>query len=175
LTSFSPSDMPLGLSAITTSITCNGGSTDCSGRDLEVLVSDTGFTTPVSGFKLGFVDTQTGPGATTATGYEGTTLFDETNTVAPMITLGTSDPSAEDDVFKGNSTAPLIAGPSPYSLTIAETFGDSAAKGDGSSLLDYTTTAQLSGTVPEPTSIVLFGTILSLGGFAFRRKLKKNS
>ena len=132
-----------------------------STQTLDVLFSDTGFTTPAGGFSLGYsVHTIIGTGPSSASGWwdNTDTLGAETNPIG-TITFPT-----------GVGTSTVTAGGtvvSPYSLTIEEAFSPTTAvafSADGSIIA-----------TPEPTSIVLFGTILSLAGFAFRRKLKKNS
>ena len=160
--SFSPNAYD-GLNDTVLSVTCNK---NCDANNLYVYVTDVGFTSPPSGFTLGYsLTSQVGGGTTTEWGYanDSNADYDVSGSVVGPITL--AKVSANTAVGAGG---PLNGG--PYSLTLAAEF-DTKASGP----VEYGTAGSIVANTPEPTSIVLFGTILSLGGFAFRRKLKKNS
>jgi len=150
-----------------TSLTATCGGLDvktCAANPLEIWYSDTGFTTAVNGLTTFYSATVEGGGSTSQIAYG-----DPTDTIfGTTVTIGTVGPLASPG---GSGTATLTGsyGPSPYSLSLEQVFTDT-----GKGAVTFSVDGSLSD-VPEPTSIVLFGTILSLGGFAFRRKLKKNS
>jgi hypothetical protein len=159
--SFSPNAFD-GLSDTVLSVTCNSV---CDASNLYVLVSDVGFTSGVAGFDLGYsLTTLIGGGSTTEWGYAGPSNTDYDISGTPIGPITLSSVTANQAVGAGNAST------TPYALTLVAEFD---TKGTGP--VEYGTAGSIIGLTPEPTSIVLFGTILSLGGFAFRRKLKKNS
>jgi len=160
--SFSPNAYD-GLNDTVLSVTCNK---NCDANNLYVYVTDVGFTSPASGFTLGYsLTSQVGGGTTTEWGYanDSNADFDVSGTPIGGIDLN----SVAANTANG-AGGPLNGG--AYSMTLAAEF-DTKANGP----VEYGSAGSIVADTPEPTSIVLFGTILSLGGFAFRRKLKKNS
>jgi hypothetical protein len=156
-TSHSPNGNPeLDVTSVTAS--CDTG-TACA--TLDILFSDTGFTGS-SGLATTYSATDTG-GTTSESAYYSTSnaLFAETTLIGAVGPF--SSPGGVGTIAGGGTP-----GSTPYSLTLDQVFNDSNGG-------NVTFSVDGNITTPEPTSIVLFGTILSLGGFALRRKLKKNS
>jgi len=119
---------------------------------VDILLSDIGFTA-AGGFNLFFSATIPTGGSATATLFGGNsnTIFDLSATRGGPIVPG-----------PGTGTAATV---NPYSLTerIQIVFG----AGGGTFSGDF----QVSSAVPEPTSIVLLGTLLLGFGTAIRRKV----
>lgn len=156
----SPTLSPFGLDITNLNATCVG-SGGCSKDTLTVELSDTGFTTPVG--TNGFLNSYSLTGATGSPSTTQTAYFDTTNTILTTpagglicsITLtGTS----------GNScVGGGPAGPSPYSLTLVDTF----APGTN---VSYSSDGNIVTKVPEPASLVLFGAGLLGLSWLVRRK-----
>lgn len=139
-TSNSPNIQPFGIK-LNTSATC---STNCSTDSLSVEYTDIGFSSPVTGFTA----TYSGSGSTLSAYY------DSSNAVPATTLIGTL-PSG------GANSVSVAASPgTDYSLTLAQVF-----TGTGNDSGYGVITA-----VPEPLSIVLFGTVLCLGACVFRRR-----
>jgi hypothetical protein len=174
---FGISDSPststaLDLASLTAS--CGGLFTAmCSANPLDILFSDTGFTQADLVFSTTYSSTQSGIGTTSESAYldAGNVIFAETTligTVGPFIAPG----------GVGTVTAPLIAGPSPYSLTLDQVFTDLGTGSDVVFSADGAVSGgvpglggAVAGTVPEPGAAVLFGTILALCTIKLRRRL----
>jgi hypothetical protein len=155
--SYSPSTTPFGLDEYT--LTVKGGGTS----ELDVYLSDTGFNVPVSagGFMSTFSATTTGnklaltsqkawvdPGnaifGTSAAGFIGT--------VGPFAPTG-----GKGTVAGGEAGGPL------YSLTLEQIFKT------GGGVVSFSADGNIT-TVPEPASVVLFGTMLVLCASRMRRR-----
>jgi len=139
---------------------------------LQILFSDTGFTNLAS-FNLNFGGTiQAFPGGGACgtcsvsgsayydTASSGSVLFGTTNLIGTVGPFSTTN-------FSGSKTG-SAPGSEPYSLTqvISLTGGASTTGFSGDFNLSQ---------VPEPTSVVLLGSILLIAGLAIRRKLVQNA
>jgi len=158
---FSPSAVPIGLDIFSLTASCSGGG--CSTDNLTISYSDINFTTPVpaGGFSTFF-------SATIANGTASQTAWDDTsNTIFGHGTpIGTVGPFSAPGNH-GTATGGGPAGPGAYSLTITDTIN--AGSSVTAVSLDGNITA-----VPEPSSLVLFGTgLLAFASFA-KRKFRRS-
>ena len=146
--------------------------------DLTVQVSDVGFTSPVSTFATTLSGTQTGSGTVTQQTYydpwstsniNGNAYFGKTDTIAGV--------SNELSLSGTGSTTMMGGGPavggtsSPYSLTLVDTFSSTCTtNGCASFSIDGNITG-VTGNVPEPGTLALFGAgLLGFAVFAGRRR-----
>lgn len=153
----SPTTNPFGVDIGSLIASCNGGG--CLTDTLTVEVSDTGFTTPVG--TNGFVNSYSltgssgSPSTTQAAFFDTTdTIFGQGGTICSVTLTSTNGKTCQ-----GGGPA----GPSPYSLTLVDTF----APGAGSYSSDGNI---ITIKVPEPASLLLLGTGLLGFGFFVRRK-----
>jgi hypothetical protein len=186
-TSNSPNDtdppVAEGLDVGTLAVTCSSPTT-CGPDPLTLAFSDTGFTSVITGFTNTYTDTESGSGDTTQTAYvdTGNNLFGDTAAKINKNNLGmastsTGSPTITLDAHtgKGSSSASVAAGPSAYSLTLVDIFQDTTDSESASPTpLSYSTDGDLIG-VPEPGSIILFGSILFLSALGLRRRLTKRT
>ena len=129
---------------------------------LTIEWSVDGLTPSVPGFQLNIGGTVGKGGTVTAALYGGTsdTRFDLSNQIGSTLTFG--GPSIS---FSGSESAYVPGGTnSPYALTEVATitFGSNA----GQASFDYSVDI-----VPEPTAILLLGTVILGSVLAYRRKL----
>jgi hypothetical protein len=159
----SPTLDPYGLRLGTITATCVYA-TPCTNKPLDIYLSDTGFTESVSSFVNGYTATDTGGGSTTQYAWVDTAnmLFGE---ATPIGTLGVG-PFTGAGVFASSVTGGGPAGPDAYSLTIEDIFTNpnrvSASFGADGDILSVET--------PEPVSMLLMGTFLSLAGGLLSKK-----
>jgi hypothetical protein len=166
--SSSPGLEPYGLDETSLTATCVGGGT-CA--DLHVWLSDTDFNEVVTGFATSYSGTVTGAGQTTQKAWVGlgNTFFqgdgsDGSPTVSGGSLIGSLGPFSA-PTAAGFATGGPAAGPSNYSLTIEQIF-----KGcTGVNCASYSVDGNITG-VPEPASVVLFGTILAFCASRLRRR-----
>ncbi|PYY12493.1 MAG: hypothetical protein DMG69_01055 [Acidobacteria bacterium] len=154
-TSNSPSVSPFGIDIGSLTARCLSGG-GCTTDALSISYSDIGFTDPVAAFTNTF-------SSTIASGSASQIAWDDTsNTI-----FGTGTPIGTVRLLSapfgaGSKSGGGPAGPGTYSLTLKDTIG---ANSQGVSL-DGSITA-----VPEPQTLVLFGSgLISLAGL-MRRKL----
>ena len=157
----SPSLTPYGIDLSSLSAECYAAS--CA--ELDVYLSDTGFTQVVTGLTQTDSGTLTGSASTTQQAW-----VDQNNNDFGMTTsLGSVGPLAGSGFAGGSITTFVNEGPSPYSLTLEDTFAGCTSQGCASYSTDGNITA-----VPEPASIALFGAgLLGIAGFARRRFLNR--
>jgi hypothetical protein len=149
-----------GLDITSLTATCVVGS--CSANPLDIYLSDTGFTQAVGagGFTTTYSSTQTG-GSTSETAWDSTA-----NTIFTQGTLiGTVGPFTSSGVGSVKGGGP--AGPSPYSLTIEDVFNANGAAAS------FSTDGNIA-SVPEPGTVILFGSALVLCASKLRRRQKSS-
>jgi hypothetical protein len=159
----SPKTSPaLDLTSLTAS--CGGlASTTCAANPLNIIYSDIGFTQANTIFSTTYSSTQSGDGTTSESAY-----LDASNIIFGTTTpIGTLGPYSSPGGI-GTVKTPFTAGPSPYSVTLDQVFTDG---GSGSDVV-FSVDGAVSGGVPEPGTVVLFGTVLALCTYKLsRRKL----
>jgi hypothetical protein len=131
---------------------------------LTIEWSDDSYTPAASGFQLNVGGTVGAHGTVTAALFGGTTdtEFDLSNQIGTTLTF-TSPPVA----FSGSESAYLTGlSASPYALTEVVTI--SFGKFAGQASLDFSVDA-----IPEPSAVVLMGTLLLLSGTAIRRRVRR--
>ncbi len=150
-----------GLQLTSASATCFGGG--CSTDPLDIYLSDTGFTQPTPDFNTYFSSTQTGVGTSSQMAW-----FDPSNTLFGTSTaIATVGSFTGLGAFAGSGSGPgpgasSSAGPSPYALTIEDIFNPNGGAASFGATGDITA-------APEPSSLILFGTLLLLYAFTMRR------
>lgn len=150
-----------GIDMTNLTATCTGApGVGCSVDALAVTYSDINFTTPNSSFVMTYSSTQTGATAsTTATAWD-----DTTNTLFGMGTLiGSVGPFVGTGGFAGSVSGGGPAGPAPYALTKLDVFSS------GGGPASFSSDDMITG-VPEPASVVLFGSVLIVCASRFRRR-----
>jgi len=161
---FSPLLNPVGLDIFSLTASCTGGG--CSTDALTISYSDINFTTPVAagGFTTFF-------SATIGTGSASQSAWDS-NTNAIFGTqhlIGTVGPfNAPGNHGSASGGGPEVGtAANPYSLTITDTIAA------GSSVTGVSLDGNITA-VPEPSSLVLFGTgLLAFASFA-KRKFRRS-
>ena len=141
--------------------TCTGGpGVGCSTDELDVTYSDINFTTRNSSFMMTYSSSQVGATAkTTATAWD-----DTGNVLFGMGTLiGSVGPFVGTGAFAGVVRGGGPAGPAPYALTKLDVYSS------GGGPVSFSTDDMITG-VPEPASVVLFGSVLILCASRFRRR-----
>lgn len=164
--SLSPTLNPYGLDLKPTAIECKkvGG---CS--ELRIWLTDTDFTDPAQNWTIGYSDTSLKAGtSTTLKAWVGTNNnpFEADGSDGRPATgtfLGAAGPltSTTGDVTSsvvGPTVGMGTGGPNPYSLTLEALFSGCVGTNCGA----YGGDAQITGTIPEPASVALFGTVLAL-------------
>ncbi len=134
---------------------------------LDVFESDTNFVLPAgfttASFTSGYSATDQGTAASTnqhAWIDPGNTYFAETD---PLPVVG---PFNGAGVFSASESALIASGNGPFSMTIEDIF----AACTSASCAQYSTDGSLIGSVPEPASAALFGTVLALCASRLRRR-----
>lgn len=158
-TSSSPGLSPYGLDLADVVETCWSG-TGCATDPLEVYLSDTGFTQVALG--LGQTYSTTGVGVTTQTAYAdpSDTLFGTDTPTSEQIgtvTLTNSGAESEPD------NPAVSVGPGAYSLTLVDTY-----EADNGAGVFYSSDGDIH--LPEPGSLVLFASSLSVFGWVSRQR-----
>lgn len=161
-TSNSPTVTPFGIDLGGEVAAC----TNASGCDpLTVSISDVGFTSVVSNFSTTVANNQTGSGWVTQQAYYdlGNQYFNTSGAIAgsanPLMVNGTGT-----DSMMGGGPA---GGASPYSLTLIETFNTSCTMENCAS---FSVDGNITGNVPEPGTLALFGAgLLGMAWLARRR------
>lgn len=159
-TSLSPGVFPFAIDIGSFTADCAAGG-GCETHQLTISYSDIGFTAavPAGGFSTTFSATIAG-GSTSQSAWD-----DTTNTLFGTGTLIGSVGPFIPPHGSGTVSGGGPAGPAPYSLTIT----DYIAAGSHGVSLDGNIT-----TVPEPSSLVLFGTgLLAFASFA-KRKFRRS-
>ena len=152
-----PSALDLGSLVATCSPT--GGS--CSADPLTIMFTDTGFTPQEAYYLFGFSSTILTSGTADGYAYMGTSAFDE---AIPLGELTLSSVQA-----LSVTTPNPGGGTTPYSLTLETVLSDT----NGQSV-EFSTDAALVGVpdIPEPSAVMLLGTVLLACGLVFRRRLR---
>lgn len=157
-TSHSPGLIPFGLDISSLTASCSTAS--CTGANaLDIQYSDIGFTTPVpiGGFLTSYSNTQSGTGTTSESAY-----FDNSNTLFAETTLiGAVGPFS--GTSSGSATGGPIAAVPSYSLTLDQVFSGGAAT-------SFSVDGLVTSGVPEPSALILFGTVLIFGASKLRRR-----
>lgn len=138
----------------------NSTTTMTGGNTLKMLFTDTGFTT-TAGLSMSFGGTIN---FASAAGLQADAYFDTgDNPFSTANHVGTVGPFTAVGSFSGDKTG---TGPSsqPFSLTQIITFSTNSGVTAG-----FSGDFQLSGT-PEPTSVLLLGTLAGIIALAFRKK-----
>jgi hypothetical protein len=153
-TSYSPSDVPVGLDTGTGTelIACAG--ITCAGSTLNILFSDINFSPANPSFLTQYSATisGTGTGHTSESAY-----FSNLNTQFAETTLiGTVGPFSA--TGSGSQTGG-VGSSAPYSLTLAETFYAATANS-----IVFSVDGSVSSVVPEPMSLLLLGGCLLVVG-----------
>jgi hypothetical protein len=161
----SPSDVPFGIDITSLEAACDSGHA-CS--DLDIWLSDTGFTSSATSFTNTYsLTSDSGSASTTQYAWDdpsdaifGTTGSDGANyigKVGPLSAGGTGG-----SVTGGGPET----GTPPYSLTLEDVFAGCRSN----SCVFYSSDGAISGSVPEPGAVVLFGTVLTLCASKLRRR-----
>jgi hypothetical protein len=154
----SPAIKPFGLDITSLSAACSD-SHGCSALNLEL--SDINFTTPSVTFTNSYsLTTASGAASTSQSAWDDPSnsffgMAHAIGTVGPLTGVGGGSVSGG-----GPETA------SPYSLTIDDTFAGCG----GASCVFYSSDGALTGGVPEPAAVALFGTVLALCASKLRRR-----
>jgi hypothetical protein len=159
-TSNSPDLSPYGLDLVDLVETCWRG-TGCASDPLEIYLSDTGFTQTTGAFVQSY--STTGAGVASQTAYVDTsnTVFGTTAPTSQQLGTITLTNTGADSVAY-NLAVPV--GPSPYSLTLADTYEPNGGAG-----VVFSSDGNI--TIPEPTSLILFASsLMGFGWFDRRRK-----
>ena len=160
-TSFSPSDVPIGLGIESFTATCLGGAATCATDSLDVQYSDINFSPSNPSFITGYSLTSlSGSGSTSESAS-----FSNTNKLfAETTAIGTVGP------FTGVKSGTATGGAgstAPYSLTLDQTFTDTI----GATPVVFGVSGQVSSTtIPEPGAVILFGTVLVFCASKLRRR-----
>lgn len=160
-TSHSPGVTPFGIDVGSLTAFCEA---NCSGGSvLDIYYSDQNFTSTATGFTTFYSATDEGGGSTTQNAWVSTanTIFGEGSligTVGPITGTGGS----------GTASGGVAAGPAQYSLTLEDIFQAPANNG-ATQATSFSVDGNITAT-PEPTSIVLLGTILLGAGALLRRR-----
>lgn len=147
------------------------------GETLVIKVSDTGFTNP-GGLSLDFGGTMN---AATCGGCKVSeaAFFDASDSLFATTTpIGSFGPFGGSSFSQSQNFGGPTAGQTPYSLTevITLTAGSAtcSALSATSGCTQFSGDFQLSQT-PEPTSVLLLGSLVGLAAFAFRKKFSGNA
>jgi hypothetical protein len=122
------------------------------------------FNQQASTFSTGYSVTDTGAAASTTQNAWvnlNNAIFGTQNligSVGPFIGAG---------ALAGTSSANVLAGPALYSLTLEQIFTHTGIAG---SSIAFSSDGNITGSVPEPGAIVLFGTVLVWGATRLRRR-----
>jgi hypothetical protein len=151
----SPNVTPFGLDVFSLTATCAGlGCSSGPGGTLDILYSDINFDVPIgaNGFEADYSATITGSGGSTSS----SAYFSNDNAIFGEQTLiGTVGPLTA--TGSGISHGGSIAAVPNYSMTIEEAFTASTTA------VVFSVDGNLTqGAVPEPSAVILFGTVLVL-------------
>jgi hypothetical protein len=154
----SPGLTPYALDLADVVETCWSG-TGCATDPLSIYVSDTGFTQIAPG--LGQAYSMIGSGVTTQTAYAdpSNALFGTNTPTSELIgTITLSDSGTVMTPDNGD----VSVGPDPYSLTLVDTY-----EPDNGAGVFFSTDGDIN--LPEPGSLALFASSLTMFGWARRR------
>jgi len=158
-TSHAPGLSPFGLDLATLVDTCTGGG--CTTDSLEIFFTDVDFSEPVDDdeFTSTFSTTQTGSGSASESAWFSNldTAFSQQNLIG---TIGPFSASSVGTASGGSTDAVP-----DYSLTLEQVFTDSSG-----TAVSYSADGDITAAVPEPASIVLFGSGLAFCVIGFRRR-----
>jgi len=155
----SPSLYPYGLDLSSVTATCSN--TPCTKNPLDIYLSDTGFTEKTNVFVNDYSATDTGKGSTTQYAWDdtGNAMFGE------GTPIGIVGPFNGSGVFSALAKGGGPAGPGAYSLTIEDIFTSPNKLGAG-----FSSDGDITAVTPEPVSMLLMGTFLSLAGGLLGKK-----
>lgn len=161
----------LNLSSFTASCNSLEGCASGAAGELQVKFSDINFNVPVDagGFQTNYSGTITGGGVTSTSE---SAYFDNANTLfAETNQIGADGPFST-GAFNGTASGGAIAAIPLYSLTLDQIFiadsGGSSFSVDGN--IKAATSNNGDAAVPEPGTVVLFGSVLALCAWKFRRR-----
>jgi hypothetical protein len=170
----SPSDIPFGIDISTLTAACVGGGA-CA--PLDIWLSDINFTQPSGSFLNTYSLTSvSGSASTTQSAWDDpmNNFFGSTTPPSPN-----EAPPVNDGANFIGMVGPLTAGGTggsesgggpesgtPYSLTLEDIFAGCT----GTSCVFYSSDGAITGGVPEPGAVVLFGTVLTFCASKLRRR-----
>jgi len=164
----------LTLNVSTQSLTGSAGTPN----NLTVEVSEIGFLQPVGGSYLEFSATQIGTGNTNHLGSSSAQGFVQTGSPATYFCASTASCTASTPLLSFANLGPSFSSSSTSTTTLGPTFSveevvTQSFKGATTVGQNASTDVALSAVLPEPASVLLFGTVVLFAAKSIRRKTQK--